>query len=72
LEGGSTGLLLCSVSLAAVREKKGGRRKEKRRERKEKKNGREKREGRKKEIFFQTWKFLEKKITCEVGQQLFL
>jgi hypothetical protein len=49
MERSSTGLLLCSVSLTAVCEKKGGRRKEKRRERKEKKKGRKKRKGRKKE-----------------------
>jgi hypothetical protein len=61
LEGGSTGLLLCSVSLAAVREKKGGRRKEKRRERKEKKKGREKREGRKKEFFSKLGNFWKKR-----------
>jgi hypothetical protein len=48
MEGSLIGLLLRSVSLAAVREKKGGRRNEKRRERKEKK-GRKKIKGRKKE-----------------------
>jgi hypothetical protein len=58
MEGGSTGLLPCSV--AALREKKqeGGRREEKGENRKE---GKGKRKGRKKKgQFFQTWKFLKK------------
>jgi hypothetical protein len=50
MEGSSTGLLLCSVSLATVREKKGGRRREER-EKKRRREGKGREKEKEKEFF---------------------